>query len=527
MKKLLMLLAICMALLCLFATALAEVEIEIVDANYIRLPQEGGMKMRFRNTDQWTFVTNDNLDEHLDMVLARGGTEEQIRERYARESFMFEAYSDQLPKDACIRVEFFEDDLTRYAWHTRHLDAEKRKYFFDSMANGMYIPWYDVYQGYAGQNQENAAALAYFTAMPGAGLESGYMKLRLINGRMYVVTYNVSGRFAGLPNLLKGKDEEAMSHHSPVHQDITFDEKLLPQLTAFTLDSEVPMQADVGDLTLTGSIRAGGNLAVTLDGEEVPLQLNRDNGKFTVVLPLNVEGDREVVFTATHSKNTERVERYNINVSSIRTKLQFTELPQDRVKSGDVKVAGESDPGATVSLTLDEGEPILLTADEEGKFAHTFTLKDNAQHHLLVMATAPDYKDTFQMETWFITEFEAALDGVTVFRSKMKDIAIEDIAADPEAYLGERVKVETHIIKVDILEDGLGLYCKKYFKKKYYSQEEPEPVYFYVKLYGYARCEPRPYMALDVYGVVNGTCVYEGAPVPVIDMHYGVYTVYK
>lgn len=526
MKKLLMLLTICLALLCLCLPALAEVEIEIVDANYIRLPQEGGMKMRFRNTDKWTFVTNDNLDEHIDRVLSRGGTEEAIRERYARDTFLFEAYSEQLPGDVCIRVELFEDDLTRYAWHARHLDLERRTYFFDSLADGMYIPWYDVYQGVAGRNHENADGSAYFTSTPHVGFESGIMILRLINGRMYVVTFNVYGRFAGLPNLLT-KEDEAARELTPIYSDITFTEKALPQLPAFDLDGEWPMQADVGDLTLSGSIRAGGSLVVTLDEENIPVKLNRDSGKFTVVLPLTEEGDREVVFTVTHPKNTERVERYAINVSSIRTKLQFTELPQDRVQSGDVKVAGESDPGASISLTLDEGEPILITADEEGKFAHTFTLKDHAQHHLFIMATAPDYKDTFKMETWFITEFEAALDGVTAFRSKMKDIGIEDIAANPEEYQDERVRVETYILKVDILDDGLGLYCKKYVQKKYYGQEEPEPVYFYVKVYGYAHCEPRQHMALDVYGVVNGTCEYDGAILPVIDMHYGVYTVYK
>lgn len=521
MKKLLMLLTICLAL-CLSVAALAEVEIEIVDANYIRLPQEGGMKMRFRNTDQWVFVTNDNLDEHLDMVLARGGTEEQIRERYARESFLFEAYSDQLPEDVCIRVELFEDNLTRYAWHARHLDLERRTHFFDSMADGMYFPWYDVYQGYAGRNHENSNGSAYFTSTPYVGFESGVMILRLINGRMYVVTFNVYGRFAGLPNLLT-KEDEAARELTPIYSDITFTEKALPQLPAFALDGEWPMQADVGELSLSGSIRAGGNLVVTLDDENVPVKMNRDSGKFTVVLPLTEEGDHEVVFTTTHPKNTERVERYDINVSSIRTKLQFTELPQDRVKSGDVKVAGESDPGAAISLTLDEGEPILLTADDEGKFAHTFTLKDHAQHHLFIMATAPDYKDTFKAETWFITEFEAAFDGVIAFRSKMEDIQVEDIADDPQAYQDERVMIEAHIIKVDILEDGLGLYCKKYFQKKYYSQQEPEPVFFYVKLYGYAHCEPRPFMVLDVYGIVNGTCEYEGQVIPCIEMQYGVY----
>ena len=96
MKKLLMLLTICLALLCLCLPALAEVEIEIVDANYIRLPQEGGMKMRFRNTDKWTFVTNDNLNEHLDLVLARGGTEEEIRRMDEAEAVLNEKYGDKL-----------------------------------------------------------------------------------------------------------------------------------------------------------------------------------------------------------------------------------------------------------------------------------------------------------------------------------------------------------------------------------------------------------------------------------------------
>lgn len=526
MKKLLTLLAICLTLVCLCATALAELEIEIVDAHFVRFPQEGGMRMRFRNADKWTFVTRDNLDEHLDLVLARGGTEEQIRERYARESFLFEAYSDVLPKDACIRVELFEDALTRDVWHVKHLDLEERKEFFGSMVSGMYFPWYDVYQGTVSFAGENASGSAHFTSVPGIALESGSMKMRLINGRMYVVTYNVSGRLAGLPNLLKSTDEKPMDQ-SPITYEITFTEKLLPQLTPFTLDGEVPMQADVGDLTLTGSIRAGGHLSVSLDGEEVPVQLNRDSGKFTVVLPMTEEGDCEVAFTATHSLNTERVESYTINVSSIRTKLQFTELPKGQIANGDVKVAGESDPGAEISLTLDDDEPIVITADEAGKFTHTFTLKDHAQHHLFIMATAPDYKDSYKAETWFVTEFEAAMDGVMAFRSKMKEIAIEDIAADPEAYQDERVMVEAHIIDVEILEDGLGLYCKKYVQRGYYDREWPDSEKFYVKVYGYARCEPRRDMVLDVYGTVNGTCEYEGATLPVIDMQYGVYRVYK
>ena len=524
MKKLLMLLTICLALLCLCLPALAEVEIEIVDANYIRLPQEGGMKMRFRNTDKWTFVTNDNLDEHIDRVLSRGGTEEAIRERYARDTFLFEAYSEYLPADACIRVELFEDDLTREAWHAQYLDWTKSQEFFGEMANGMYIPWYDIFMGRSGQKDNNAGGTASFTNTPPHALESGTMAVRLINGRMYLVSYNVYGRFACLTNQVTAEDKKALDY-APNNLKILFDEKALPPMPEFELEEEFPIQADVGDMTVKGTVKKNANLTVTLDGEEIPVELDKKKGEFTVVLPLTEEGDREVVFTATRNDCTDRVERYSINVSSTRTKLHFTEIPQDVVRTGDVKVAGESDPGATISLTLDEGEPVLVTADETGKFAHTFNIKERDLHHLFIMATAPDYKDTFKAETWFITEFEEVIDGQLAFHEKTQGLRLVDVIADPEAYQGRHIIVTIHMDRVDILEGGLGILCKEYFNdiEKSYGFYKGPLNYCYVEFEGYAHGEPRKNMVLEVYGIVNGTYEHEGQLLPRIEMQFGVY----
>ena len=506
---------------------LAELEYEIVNEHYVRFPQESGMTMMFRDAENWIFVTNDNLEEHLELVLARGGTEEEIRERYARESFMFEAYSDLLPADACIRVEFFHDDLTREAWHARHLDATRSEKFFGAMDSGMYIPWYDIYSGSGGRNSENASGGAYFTSTALTSLESGCMELRLINGRMYLVTYAVHGRFVGSYYDITTNESDIYYSHTPIYSEITFDEAALPQLPAFSLTNEMPIQADVGDLPVSGTIRSGGSIKVTLDGEEVPVKLDSYSGKFSLVLPLTAEGDREVVFTVTHPRNTDRVETYTINVSSARTSLQFTSLPQDIVYTGEQVISGISDPGAEISITLDENEPVIITADETGAFSHTFTLKDHALHHLEITATAPGNKDPFKLESQFITEFEIAINGVNAFRSKMNDVKLKDICADPEAYLGERVMIKAQTLDYELFDGGIGLYCKEFNEAEYYDRYySGTPLYFYVTTSGYGRGLPLTHAASEIYGVVTGTHEYDGKTVPLIEMHYGIYRDY-
>ena len=195
------------------------------------------------------------------------------------------------------------------------------------------------------------------------------------------------------------------------------------------------------------------------------------------------------------------------------------------VRTGDVKVAGESDPGATISLTLDEGEPVLVTADETGKFAPTFNIKERDLHHLFIMATAPDYKDTFKAETWFITEFEEVIDGQLAFHEKTQGLRLVDVIADPEAYQGRHIIVTIHMDRVDILEGGLGILCKEYFNdiEKSYGFYKGPLNYCYVEFEGYAHGEPRKNMVLEVYGIVNGTYEHEGQLLPRIEMQFGVY----
>ncbi|MBE5796400.1 MAG: hypothetical protein E7327_03375 [Clostridiales bacterium] len=521
MKKWLLWLAVMLA--ALLCAAAAEPAYEITGTNRVFFPEYNGMTATFRNAETWTFVTRENLDEHLDLVLARGGTEEEIRERYARESFLFEAYSPELPADCCVRMERFTTELTRSIWNGKHLDQKNRQEFIDEAEMGMLLPWYIMFDSNGIGTGENAGLHAFFTSVPPATLESGYVRFYFINGTVYTASFCISGRLAGKLNLMTAEDIEAMKGTPATRYTtdaLSFSEEKTPQLPAFELKEALPTQADVGDLTVTGSIREGGALTVTVDGEKVPAKVG-GNGQFTVTLPLMEEGDREVAFTVSHPRNTTRVETYTVNVSSIRTKLTFTDVPTGYVLPGKQLVAGETDPHATVRLTLDEEEPVEITADASGAFSYTFDLPDSRLHHLRIMATAPDYKDTFKAETYFYTLHATFLEGMQAFGSKIVDAQVKDIARAPADYVGERVMINVHIREVEVIDVGLGLTCRLIIPG-YMGGE----LYAYVTVYGYANCEPHRDMVLTVYGTVQEPIVTEDGQMLNVLMEYATYSRY-
>ena len=173
-------------LLMLPAMALAELHYEVRGKNQLYFPDLHHMTMYFQNAADWIIVTPDNLEQYMDLVLARGDTEEEIRQRYARETFVFEAYSPLLNANECVRVERFETALTREIWHGRHMDLELQTRFFEELQMGLIMPWYDAYGSTKGGWGENTVLYASYTSLPPATLEQGSMQIRLINGTMYV-----------------------------------------------------------------------------------------------------------------------------------------------------------------------------------------------------------------------------------------------------------------------------------------------------------------------------------------------------
>lgn len=516
LKKCLILLLL--VLLCLPAAA-EEMEM-VVEKNYITFPALDEMKGYFRKSSEWTIVHRGNMEEHMALLLQRGDTEEEIRARFAEDTLLWEAYKKGMPADACIRMERFVNENSRDVWHLRHLSTSERKEFLQLVNDGVLLDKYDTFSAKYAGNGGNAYIDCGFTTVPPAKHESGKMYIRYINGQEYVMTYAVNERMAGRSKLRTKKENEIITGYSPFNT-LQFGVKLKPQMPAFELEEEFPMQVDLGKVDISGTVTKGAKLSVTLDGEKLSCKVN-SKGKFTLALNLTEPGEHEVVFTTTHKKYTDRVERYTLHASADRTPLSLTTHPEKYVLAGEQTVTGVSDPGAEIILRLDERENVTLTADENGKFTYTYEVKDDELHQLYIAAHA-DGKDMSTLYIPFVTEYETIHDGIDAFEKELTKLTISQLAEDPAAYLGERVKISVRVKQITFTEEGLGILCS--YNPPKGSKHAKTPLY--LTLHGYGQDQIYEDMIMTIYGTVEGQHQVEGENRMEILVQYGTYLVSK
>jgi len=519
MKK--QVLALLLVLLLLPLPALGwEIEYDYQN-NYMNFPELDGMKTYFRHVEEWTLVTGEDYTQHMDRLLARGDTEEAIHARFGEDTLLWEAYWDELPQDTCMRMECFEDEYTREVWNLYTLSTKERSRLVETVGDGLLLEKYHTYSCSEIRGNGKARYVdCNFTTWPPERHESGAMRIWFINGKAYVLTYNVLDRLAGRKNLRSGKDSGIMEKYSPLRATSTFKpKKFLPELTAFALNEPLPTQADVGNCKVSGTVQKGGSLTVTLDGEKIPCKVSA-KGTFTVTLPLETAGDHEVVFTASHKKYTQRTEAYTVNVSARRTPLTLTETPEMLALAGKQTIAGKSDPGAFITLRLDEGEILSLTADEKGAFKHTFEVMDDQSHEVIVTVRGED-KDLSVESVWFVTEYATVREGTKAFQKDLTEYTIGEMAKDPDAYKGERVKISVKVQELCFEPDAFVVKCTYNPPKGTKQAKTP----LTLTLYNYAEDQLYTGMTTTVYGTVLGGRELEGETYLDILLEYGTYLV--
>lgn len=506
-------------LLLLPLSAKAELQME-TSSSYITFPELDGMSCYFRKSAEWTIVHRDNLEEHMALVMQRGETEEAIRSRFQQDTLLWEAYADVLKTDACIRMECFENSETRQVWHLRHLSSGERKELLEQVNNGLLLYQYDTYSAKFAGNGGNQYILCSYTTVPPAAYESGMMYIRYINGRQYVMTYAVHGRMASRKKLRSKAESERIDSYTPFYT-IKFGAELLSPMPELTLEGGFPLQVDVGDVSLSGSVTKGAKLSVTLDGQEVPCKVS-SNGSFSLTLPVTSSGEHQAVLTVTHKKYTSRVEQFTFQASTELTPLHLTDYPELLAQAGEQTIAGMSDPGAEIVLRLDDQEAVSLVAGEDGSFAHTFQVMDDRLHQLYVIAKAAG-KDAMVMDYAFATEYETFRDGIKAFEKKLTSLTISDLEKQPYEHLGERVKISVKVQEVLYTEEGLGILCT--YNPPSGSRHAKTPLY--LTNYGYGQDQITDGMTITIYGVVNGQRRVGDETRMDILVQYGTYLVIK
>ena len=494
-----------------------------VEKNYIRLPEYDGMRLYFRPPEKWTFVTPENYLEHMDILLARGDTEADIHARFSRDTLVFEAYSDKIPDDACIRLEVEEDAVSRDIWHLRHLSTKEREALKLEVQEGRHLDNYDTFTFKWMETGKQMRAQVGFTTCPPSAYESGIMNLYYYNGKRYMLSYAVLGRRASRSSLRSGRENELINDYTPLSGAYfsTFKGEMEPELPAYTLDEAFPAQVDLGTVTITGKVSAGSKMSAMLNGESVKVKVT-DKGKFTLALPIETSGEHQVSITIKHSKNTTRTENYTIHASASRTPLTMTQQPEEFALAGKQIISGTTDPGACVTLMLDSREPVVVTADENGAFTYTFEVMDDQLHHMRITASAPG-KDASVEALFFTTEYETIREGPKAFQKNLTEYTIAKMAEDPDSFVGERVKISVRVKEVAYTNEGLGLLCT--YNPPSGSKAAKTPLY--LTLYGYGQDQLKEDMTVTIYGTVSGSKVADGEACLGILVQYGTYLVSK
>lgn len=525
MKKLLAFVMI-LALLPLTALAGADVPLtwERQAKKFIDFPTLDGWRGHFSSVTKWTIVTPENLEENWELVAGRGDPEEEIRARYAAPTFLFEGYSPDLPQDACFRAEVFETEATREVWHLRHWSTAERKELMNYIMSGRLLTDREVYSLTSSQTASNAYVQGYFTNYPPATHESGRIRLHFYNGKLYVLSYCVTGRMAGAKRWYSAKEEEAY-RKTPVNSpESKFTAEALPRMPEYALTSVVPEVVAIGTLTVTGTVEAGSKFEAALDGKTLTSKVDK-KGNFTVDVPLNEEGERMLTFTVSHAKYTTRTMEYAVTVSETVTPLTITQQPDMFSAIGSVKVAGWTAPGATVTITVDEDEPVVVTAGKTGAFSHSFQAGERRAYQVKLAAQEEGKAESVR-EFTFSADYEDTNDGIKAYNEQVTDVNFKTIAENVEDYIGTKVKISIRTKEITLNEQGLGILCV------YNAKKAADQTPLYVNLPGYAQCQLGEKMIITIYATVDGKRVIfneDGEEEERIELtaDYGTYLVTK
>ncbi len=496
MKRLLAMVLI----LCLLPLWAAALEYRKEGISYIVFPELDEWQGRFNRRDNWVIVTPETLDEHWEMVAARGDTEEEIRARYAADTFLFEAYSPDIPADSCFRAERFENEHTRDIWHLRHWSDDDFQKVKDYLTSGRAIPNKDVYGLIRQGHSANRRLVGYFTNYPPETLESGRIHLELRNGKLYVFSYCVSGRMVGNESALV--EDAEFSWSSPVcHDRSIFLNEAMPRMVLYELEEAFPEDVTPGNVRVSGTAQAGSRMEVTLDGKRVPGAI-RDEGDFIVILPLKETGEHQVEMTFNRSGYAERKRTYTVRVSEEMTPLTLLEKPEPFSDLGTMTVSGRTERGANVALWVDGDQTASCLADENGLFSFSFEIKTEDEHSIRLTARA-EGKLVNEREISFIACWMDAEKALKEYKKETEKPDHENIWANPGEHLGEKVAFPVYVWDVQTTAEGLFARCV-YGR---YANTAVEHMY-YVNIKGYARCMFRPREVLTVYGEVSGAAPY-------------------
>ena len=459
---------------------------------------ENGLKLYFKHIDQWTLVTPANVEDYMDLCTSKGYTQKEVRDRFASGSIVWEAYHKQL-KDGFLRYEVWSDQSTRNAWDLNMLSTADRNAWVDNLEIYGTDKYTFLSPDYTSTGKEKHLIITGVISNPPDKYESGYGSLMLRNGQAMLFAYFQNTDRASQRSYIRSAFETFVSECAfTSYYQVLFVPELLPAAVDVTLDDDWIVNAHTGDITLRGTTEK--ETAITAAwGNNTGEATAGSDGEFTVSVPVTVEGEMAVSLTASKKGYSDnRASALSVPIDNSAAQLTLTDYPAAELTEDSFTLSGIAAPGAAVFLTLNEDDPVMLIADDDGTFTHTFEgLEDFVFNSLIVTANEEGLDDTSAALLFYRGYGDDVKTGISKFKAKTISLSAAKLTADPLDHVGEFIRMEFRL-KSLTREDGNII-----FKADSISSSSSKRYPMILKSTGYLNDVIVGGMNVTVYGIIE------------------------
>lgn len=466
---------ILISILCLSLLMPAQAELKEGSRPSRLMVVEEGVEFTVSKMQEWTFVTPENLEEHIDMIISLGEKEEDIRARFADGTILFEGYHKN--KDR-LRAQIFEDAFTRSVWKFDDLTSTQERAVLERLKNYYFQGFLDLYNITTNGPVINGRYIAY----PPYTYESGKFCLCFFNGKAYLMTGSDNAIY------LKGEKLKAVA-------DLMPDERLI-------------LNAHSGEYTFAGISEKKANVKVMIGDQQWDAVVDAE-GKYTASIQLQ-PGDNEIIAIANKEGLSENTLSHFISVDDGMAALTLTEYPYGDEIRNKIKVAGTAAPGAKVTVKIDENEPMELTVNEDGSFSQKIEAEEWVEHSIEITASEEGKEDCTAIFS-FTACYEDAAKGISAYRKTLtQGLTYKKISKDPEAHMGGRIKLDVYTREIEHTDGRLII------KGNVYTHTD-QPIILVCDSYLEDKIKEK--MIITVYGEVIEPSITE-EPIPRLHTEY-------
>lgn|GEM_PF-2288154 len=523
MKKIVCILLTLLMAFGLAAPALGELEY-VINTQYYNstLDFPGlGVKMNLRNPEEWTIVTAETLEEHADLITARGDTMENARFRFENANILFELYNPKRIPDAVIRVQCYEDEWSRNIWSTASADKDyyevtQLRSLTDELNSTLYQGYLRMFNVRAQSDTTTMNIKGSVNWYPPYDYESGLFTMFCVNGKFYIASY-LCMTPASSTNYLYQSDMlyTYAINWTPVEEwdGVKLMNGVQGETPVTDLASDwsrLILNAHSGDFTFTGATER--NAAVRVTNGEQSWDAAVDGTNYTCVIQLR-PGENTVVSTANKQGLRENTTERIIAADDAVAALELTEFPYGRVLRNEVRASGKTAPGASVSVVIDDGDPQPVTVQPDGTFSYSLpvgSVEDWVDHTIEIAAHEEGLEDCTAKFT-FSTGYAEAQQGIGAYLGTLsQNVNSWNINKEPDAHVGERTALEVRTIQVDHRDGILSVECR-------IEEDRARPI---ILLYpDYMDDQITPQMVITVYGEIIDPALLD-PPVPRMEVEY-------